>query len=161
MGEFTLIVAGFFVSGLAGAVFGGLLVWVRVGRALEKAEVEPADAFDSVEDETSDEPVLKPELAWWFTEDTAPATLFDSLGLPSARPHRRAVSWPVPAPDELKDGPTRPIRVRREGEAGEGTPWWAGPTREVARDWSGHPTAEVHVGRHRSGEYPVLDGVSG
>lgn len=185
------------------AVFGTAIVGGCVGswltlRHLSQAKAEPADAFDAVEEETSDEPVVKPELAWWFTAETAPATLFDSLGLASARTHRRTVSWPVPAPDELKNDTTRRI-VLRQGEGDEGAPWWAGPTCEVTReswggrhdpqcqaesitarpapgflgefattetprlDWSSHPTAsvpEVQVGRHRSGEYPVLDGVS-
>jgi hypothetical protein len=39
-------------------------------------------------------------------------SVLDSLGLPAAALHRRTVSVPVSAPDELKDDRTRPIRKR-------------------------------------------------
>jgi hypothetical protein len=105
------------------------------------------------DDELSEEPPAQPVL--------------ETLRLASAVSHRRTVSWPVPAPEQLKDDVTRPIRVNRPWCRttylhGEGRhrapesllrdPGWTAELPQVTSprlDWSAHP----------SGEYPVLDGV--
>jgi hypothetical protein len=105
------------------------------------------------DDEPSEQPPAQPVL--------------ETLRLASAVSHRRTVSWPVPAPGELKDDTTRPIRDNKpwcrtgylHDEGQHRTPDSVirdvGWTRELPKvtsaqlDWSAHP----------SGEYPVLGGV--
>jgi hypothetical protein len=94
--------------------------------------------------------------------------VLETLRLASAVSHRRTVSWPVPARDELKDDTTRPIRdtgpwcrttyLHGEGRhrAPESVLRDPGRPAELPQvtsprlDWSAHP----------SGEYPLLDGVA-
>jgi hypothetical protein len=105
------------------------------------------------DDEPSEQPPAQPVL--------------ETLRLASAVSHRRTVSWPVPAPEQLKDDTTRPIRVNRpccrttylhgEGrhrapESLSRVPDFTAELPQVTSprlDWSAHP----------SGEYPVLGGV--
>jgi hypothetical protein len=157
------------------AMVGALVVWVAVRRdhSVPAPPVEPADVFDGIEEETAQNPVIRLELAQWFTADTEPLkpveapkpppSVLESLSLASAVSHRRTVSWPVPAPDELKDDTTRPIRVNRpwsrtsylhdEGQHRTPDPdaviraagWTAEPPQvtEARLDWSSHPTEEM------------------
>jgi hypothetical protein len=149
------VVLGMQIVGIGGLVAGWLL------------SVEPAE----------------PQLARWFTADTEPLkvveppkpppSVLETLRLASAVSHRRTVSWPVPAPGELKNDTTRPIRAdkvrcrtsylhdegqHRTPDSLSRAPGWTGDlpiVTEARLDWSSHPTVQ------QSRLPEVLDEVSG
>jgi hypothetical protein len=119
-------------------------------------------------------------LVLWLASDDGPPEqaspqqpVLESLRLASAVSHRRTVSWPVPAPEPLKDDTTRAIRPNKtwcrtgylHDEGQHRTPdsvirdpGWTAELPKVTSpqlDWSAHPTAQLPEVGHRSGEYPV------
>lgn len=184
MRELLLSMFGTYVFSQFSAVLGALAVWPAVQRAAA-VPIEPADAFNDIEEEPDEatQPVIAPALAQWFREPfagwslagSAPHVHVTAMGKsdneggpvgpdPTPEPERVVALRPMSALERL-EGPTR--RIIRDADGFRVEPWWIGARHRAPESrcrvpkFLGAPQATAEfpeVGRHRSGEYPVLDG---
>jgi hypothetical protein len=167
-----VVLAAFFIAG-AGAVLGGLVV------ASMRAEgVEPADAFDGY-DETTELAVVEPAAARVVANrpmsamsvpaDLETQTIRIKIGREGDAVRGDATPWWA-GPTRINSEVTRDFTWGRhdpqcqpESRTARPAPRFLGDveTTEYPRlDWSGRTQEVDGVGRHPSGEYPVLDGAA-